>query len=157
MARREAKQNNELRIHDNLSDSDITLFYRMPTTKERQAYANLSVQRKGNKVEFNQATSRITYGLQILSGIKDGDFERLEGDKYLPISSSEGSTNFLPEWKKFVEDNGSDLVMLLAAHVFDGSASILGGEDAEGKKPRTSMLFDGDCARPSKRISAFSK
>jgi hypothetical protein len=134
MARRQAKQHNKLRIHDNLSDSDITLFFRMPTTKERQEYQNMALRRKGNAVEMNQAEARLTYGMKILEGVGDGDFERLDGDNYVPISSREGSPDYYPGWKPFVEENGGDLVMLMAAHVYDASATLqLGGESIEGK------------------------
>lgn len=132
MARRESQQN-KVRIHDNISDSDITFFYRMPTTKERQDYQNMAIKRKGNSIEFKQTEARLKFGLTILTGIGGNDFERLVDGNYLPISSVESDGNYFPEWKKFVEDNGPDLVTLLAAHVFEGSANLMGAEDIEEK------------------------
>lgn len=133
MARRETRQNNELKIHDNLSDSDITLKYRMPTTKERQQYQNLSLQRHRNKVDMNTAAARLKFGMAILVDIADGDFERLDHDNYVPISSNQGSEHYYPEWRAWVEEHASDLIMLLAAQVFDASAVVISGDEIEGK------------------------
>jgi len=132
MARRESGEINELKIYDNLSDSEITLYYRMPTTRERQDYQNKSMQRKGNKVEFNQAAARLESGMTILVGFKEGGFERKVEEKYVPFTWKEGSENYYPEWKTWLMKNAADLIMLLAAQVFDVSAIIAKGE--EGKE-----------------------
>jgi len=124
--------NNELKIHDNVSDSDIVLFYRTPTTSERQGYQNMALQRKGKKVNFNQAEARMTYGLKILTGFREGDFVRDVLGAAAPYSSDRNSQNYLEEWKKELEAGASDLIMLLAAHVFDASAEIVDAEDGEG-------------------------
>ena len=123
---------NELKIHDNVSDSDIVLFYRTPTTSERQGYQNMALQRKGKKVNFNQAEARLTYGLKILTGFREGDFVRDALGAAVPYSSDKNSPHYLEEWKKELEAGASDLVMLLAAHVFDASAEIVDNEDGEG-------------------------
>lgn len=133
MPRREAPQDNTLTIQDQLSDSEIKLSYRMPTTKERQGFQNLAVQRRRNKVEMNQAEARLTYGMKILTGVRDGDFERLQDGAYVPLSSREGSDHYYPEWKSWMGEHAADLVMLLGAHVFEQSAMITAGdEDQEG-------------------------
>jgi len=124
--------NNELKIHDNVSDSDIVLFYRTPTTKERQEYQNLALQRKGKKVTFNQAEARLVSGLKILTGFREGDFVRDVLGAAQPYSSDKNSPHYLEEWKTEVEAGASDLIMLLAAHVFDASAEIVDPEDGEG-------------------------
>lgn len=143
-------ERNELTIHDNMSDSDIVLYYRTPTTKERQAYANLSVQRKGRKIKINTAEARLKHGLRILTGFREGDFVRSEGGKEIPYSWDKGSPNYLPTWKEEIERGAADLVMLLAAHVFDGSAEInmdddddgadIVGDDADPNSAQTSQL-----------------
>ena len=132
MARRESSKNNAIKINDNLSGSTITLYYRMPTTSERQEYANRCVQRQGQKVVMRQAEARLESGLKILAGFAPDAFERLDGDKYRPIASDPGHPDFFPEWKPWVEDNAADLVILMAAQVFDVSCSIA-TEDIEGK------------------------
>lgn len=136
MARRECSEQNELKIHDNLSDSDITLLYRMPTTRERQGYQNMVLQRKGKKVEINQSAARLEFGLKILSGFKEGDFERNVDGRNVAFTWREGAENYYPDWKEWIGKHAGDLVMLLAAHVYDASAYIAEeeeGEDIEGK------------------------
>lgn len=133
MARRQAAIN-KVTIHDNISDSAITLYYRMPTTRERQDYQNMAVSRRGNKLDFKQAEARLKFGMKIIEGFDVGDFERLdESGNYVPIASNPALLSYYPEWKTFVEENGADLVMLLAGHVFDASAALQPEEDVEGK------------------------
>ncbi|MCK9254088.1 MAG: hypothetical protein M0P55_15165 [Clostridiales bacterium] len=115
---------NELKIHDNISSSAIVLYHRTPTTQERQAYSNMSVQRKGRKIKFNTAAARLKFGLKILTGFREGDFVRIVDGKQVPFSADPTSSNYLKTWKEEVEAGAADLVMLLAAHVFDGSAEI---------------------------------
>jgi len=124
---------NELRLHDNVSDSPIVLYYRTPTTTEREGYQNMALQRKGKHVQFRQASARLKYGLDILVGIREGDFTRdVDGRKNVPYASDPASTNYLETWKDEVAAGAGDLVMLLAAHVFDASAEIQTGEDITG-------------------------
>jgi len=129
MARRECDDFNELTIRDNISDSDVTLFYRMPSTKERQEYQNATIRRHGNKVEFNHAAARLKSGLAVLTGFKVGSFERLVDGKYVAFTWADGQPDFYPEWKEWIRKNASDLVMLMAARVFDASATIPGAEE----------------------------
>ena len=139
MARREADDRNELKIHDNLSNSDVVLYYRIPTTTERQKYHNASMRRKGNKVEMNHTAARLEAGMKILTGFSGDSFERKVDGKYVPMSSIESDGNYYPDWKLWVEKNAGDLVMLMAARVFDAPSHIQDveqeeeGEDIEGK------------------------
>jgi len=124
MARREAEERNEITLHDNLSGTEIKYFYRTPTTKEREGFNNLAVQRKGRKVKIKRAEAQLKYGLRILTGIREGDFERKVDGKYIPISSDPDSKNYYPDWKDWQRQHAADLVMLLGAFVFEGSAEI---------------------------------
>ena len=140
MARREATERNVLDIHDNLSGTDIRFFFRNPTTAEMEAYNNMAVQRKRKKVKFQHAQARLKYGLRVLTGIREGDFERKSGNAWVPLSSDQGSPNYYPEWKQWLMDNAADLVMLLGMHVFDASGEIEEGPDAgeeEGEDPNS--------------------
>jgi hypothetical protein len=123
---------NEVRIWDNISGSEIVLHYRQPTTKERQEYTNMSLQRHGNKITSNKAAARLKYGSDVLVGFREGDFVKKEGEKLVAFSSDPNSENYLEEWKKEIEEGSCDIVMLLAAHVFDAPAEI-SGDDIEGK------------------------
>ena len=125
MARRE-NSNNTLKIQDHISDSKLSLNYRMPTTKEVQAYINKRYERKKNRMVDNTAQVRITFGKRIITGVNEGDFERTIGeDQYKPISSDKSSPNYYPEWKDWMAKNASDILTILAVRVFENSASIM--------------------------------
>jgi hypothetical protein len=132
MARREAVEQNKLCINDNISGTVITLFYRMPTTIERQSYQNMSIQRQRNKVVHKQAEARLKYGSLVLTGFKTGDFEKKVKDKYVAMASDAADPLYDPDWKVWANVNAADLVMLLAAHVFDAPAEIASSEDVAG-------------------------
>lgn len=120
MARRLGDSLNEMRFQDNLSGTEIVLLYRMPTTKERIAYTNESYQRKGRKIINRSVETRMKYGLAILGGFREGDFEKKMPDgKWEPIASDSASEQYFPEWKAHVEKYASDLVEHLALRVFD--------------------------------------
>jgi len=130
MARRLGDELNEMRFQDNLSGSEIVLLYRMPTTRERVAYTNEAYQRKGRKVINRTVETRMKYGLAILGGFREGDFERKVGADWKPIASDSASDNYFPEWKAHVEKYASDLVEHLAIRVFELPVQI--PEEDEG-------------------------
>lgn len=138
MPRRLSDELNELKIEDKLSGSEIVLYYRMPTTEERVKYTNALVRREGNRLVSRQGEARHKYGALILAGIRDGDFDRKVGDRYLPLSSTPGSENYDPEWKAQVKKHAPDLIDFLAVHVFEQSAEQAQKEDlapGEGEDP----------------------
>lgn len=135
MPRRIGEEVNALEIHDNISNSDIVLHYRNPTTAERSGYANECIMRKRNRVEYRQAEARLKYGLKILTGFRAGDFERKPDGKWVPMSSEEGADNYFADWKEHLKKHAADLIMLLAAHVFDGSAEINDPDDDNEDSP----------------------
>ena len=120
MPRRLGEEDNEMRFQDNLSGSEIVLFYRMPTTKERVSYTNESFQRKRNKVVNRSVQARMKFGLEILTGFKEGDFEiKAKDGEWSPISSDPDSEHYYPDWKEHVRKYASDLIEHLAIRVFD--------------------------------------
>lgn len=135
---------NELRIFDNISNSELVFYYRMPSEKERNKYSNHSVQRIRNKVVYDFAGARLAYGSQILQGIRDGDFLVPVSDhpnaalldlppeqEDVTISSDPNSPYYVSDWKERVADVASDLVMHLAMHVFDAPAETDTRDTAE--------------------------
>lgn len=125
MARRLGDELNEMRFQDNLSGTEIVLLYRMPTTKERVAYTNEAYQRKGRKMINRTVETRMKYGLKILGGFREGDFEKKMPDgKWGPIASDPASSDYFPGWKEHVETYASDLVEHLALRVFDMPVQI---------------------------------
>ena len=129
MPRRLSDEPNEMTFQDNLSGSEIVLQYRMPTTAERAGYANESFQRKGRKVVSRHVESRLKYGAKVLTGIRDGDFEIKQGDKWAPISSDPNSENYAADWKEQVQKYGADLIELLAIRVFDAPVQVAEAEE----------------------------
>jgi hypothetical protein len=105
--------------------SKITLYYRLPTTEDRIGYANAQIVRQGNIVKNNMGEARIKYGLKILAGFKDGDFEK---DDCQPMSSDPASPHYDPEWKARIRQYASDIVILLAIYAFD--ASVIASDPA---------------------------
>lgn len=123
---------NELKVHDNISGSDIVLYYRNPTTAENVRYTNSLVVREKNKLVNRTGETRMKFGAEILMGIRDGDFERKIGGKYLPLSSTPGSENYDSTWKDQVIQYASYLIELLAVHVFERPAVEEEGEEEDG-------------------------
>ena len=126
MPRRLSDELNELRIQDNISGSTIVLYYRMPTTEEVIRYTNELTTRKKNKLVIKAGETRQKYGLKIMKGFREGDFERMEGDAYVPMASDPKSANYYPEWKTHIEKYAPDIIERLAMTVFEDST-----EDAD--------------------------
>lgn len=121
---------NEIIFEDHLGGGQLGLYYRMPTTKEREGFLAMAVQRKGSKVTLHHAAARLTYGLRILEGIRDGDFMRMtEAGMPVPMSSDPASPHYHPDWAKEMEAGCADLVMTMAGLVFDGTPRIAAQED----------------------------
>ena len=132
MARRLGDELNEMRFQDNLSGTEIVLLYRMPTTKERVAYTNEAYQRKGRKIINRSVEIRMKYGMAILGGFREGDFEKKMPDgKWAPIAGDPASEHYFPEWKAHIEKYASDLVEHLALRVFDMPVQIPDEMDME--------------------------
>jgi hypothetical protein len=121
----------EVVFQDRISNSEITLYYRLPTTEERIAYANAQIIRKGNTIKNNMGEARSKYGLLILTGFKDGDFEKEEGR---PLASDPKSPHYDPAWKSYLRQFASDIVSLLAIHVFEASVVPVTEDMMEGDK-----------------------
>ena len=138
MARGEATSRNELHLHDNLSDTPIVFYYRMPTTREREGFSNEAIQRKGKKIKFRQAETRLKYGLKVLTGIRKGDFERMVDGKPVAFASDANDPEYFKDWKVWLKDHAADLVMLLGAHIFEGSAEIEEPDEDEDAAPNSS-------------------
>lgn len=108
----------EVTFFDRISDSRITLYYRLPTPEERIKYTNSGITRRGNKMEPRLGETRVNYGLLILTGFKDGDFEKAPRQ---PIASDQESPNYDPGWKSLVKQYAADVLEMLAVHVFEAS------------------------------------
>lgn len=111
-----------MKIYDNISGSDLVLYYSLPTTKDRQDYANMAVQRHRNKVLFRTTEARQIFGVKILKGFRDGDFTIKKDGKTVPIASDPASPNYVPDWVEHIKKGAMDIIETLAAAVFDNPA-----------------------------------
>jgi len=148
MARRLGAELNTLKLIDNLSGSELEIYYRMPTAQEHIQYTNSLSQRRGNKVVSRVAETRQKFGARILKGFREGDFERPDGKGgWLPLASDPQSKHYAEDWKKQVQDLAPDVIESLAIRVFEASTQAAPdedleeeqqGEDAPGNSPETS-------------------
>ena len=132
MPRRENNNNDLLLLQDNLSDSVLGIYYRQPTTKERQAYLNKRSIRQGNRFVDNSAACRVESGKRIITGLRDGDFERrVEGGNYRPIATNRDSADYYEAWPEWMEKHCSDVLTALAVRVFEVPVQAGAKEAAE--------------------------
>jgi hypothetical protein len=129
-----------LKLNDRISNSTLTLEYRMPTTAERATYSNALVTRRGNKFEYHYTETRVKYGLIILTGFADGDFYKT---KEKPLSWKPESPDYDPKWKAIVKAKASDVLELLAIHVFELSV-VKTPDAAEDEVPDEKDPGDGE-------------
>lgn len=126
-------ERNEVIFEDPISGDKLGLYYRMPTTKEREGFVNMAVRRKGNKVTLHHAEARMAYGMKILIGIREKDFLRMVDGKAMLMSSDPASPDYVADWAKEIETGCADLVMALAGHVFDGSPRLASQDEEESE------------------------
>lgn len=118
----------EVTFFDRISGSKLTLYFDLPTTENRMEYANSMVTRVGNKIKNNTIEVRQKWGSKILRGFKDGDFEK---GKDMPVSSDPQSPHYDPEWKALVQKYASDVIAMLAMHVFESPLSSAAPDEDE--------------------------
>ncbi len=113
-------EQNVITLRDTVCGDQVQFFYRIPLPSEIQAYASASIMRKGGKIVINAVDPKIKYGLDILTGVREGDF--IYGGK--PLSSDPKSPNFREDWKAILKEKAPDLIIFFAAQVFDGSRVV---------------------------------
>lgn len=140
MARVFTDEPNELRLHDNLSDSTIVLYYRTPTAVEQAGYTNGMTKRVRNKLINCTGEQRQKNGLAILTGFRTGDFLKPGGPdsphydadgKGVRFSSNQESPCYDAEWKKLVGKYAPDLVEALSIHAFEQTSSLDDGVELD--------------------------
>lgn len=125
-------------LADTLSGSELVIYYRIPTTTERQSYMDGREYRdeSGDLID-NLAANRVEHGLAILSGLGEGDFEEEVGkDKYKIVSSEKSSKYYKEDWKDWMETICSDILSVLAIRVFEMSI-FPGGAGKQKKNKKT--------------------
>lgn len=120
----------EMSFYDSVSETDLTLFYRLPTVIERIKYSNEIYTQQNNKLVLNPNV-RVNYALKIVTGIGENQFC---DDNNKAISSDENSENYNPEWKQLIEEGAAELLMVLAYRVFEGITEKVNGKKTEVKE-----------------------
>ena len=115
MARVLGEENHSLVIHDPVSGSAVTLYYRRPTSEERVAYQLSAFRLEGGQRRFCLGETRLKFGLEILTGFGSGDFLVAEDGGEAPLDPKRH-----PDWKERVKEHAPDLVSYLAQQIFEG-------------------------------------
>ncbi|WP_035238152.1 hypothetical protein [Desulfobacter vibrioformis] len=117
---------NKLTIVDKLAGGEEhDIYYRMPTTQERQEFEQDKVKRDGDSVQIDATGAAYEAGKKILTGIRDGDFGREdETGEVVQLSSTPGNDGYLENWKDLVCDLAPDHVILLGLHVFENPTAV---------------------------------
>lgn len=108
---------NKAIIRDGISNSEIELSYRTPTTSELQRFYTNSITRKGGKSTPNAVAARVAFALDIATGIRDGDFG-IEGK---PISSDPQSPDYYSDWKKVLAEKAPDILDAFVFATFEAA------------------------------------
>jgi len=114
MPRKLGNTKNELKIQDPVSGSEISLYYRVPTSEERIKYSSASFEWIDGQLKIVPAKARQKFGIEILDGFKEGSFQKEQEGQWIDLTTSD------PDWKSILMEFASDLIEALAMHVFEG-------------------------------------
>jgi len=113
---------NQVEIYDAIGGGTVVFFYRTPSTSDRAGYQADSIEFKAGrkpKARLRLAETRQKYGLQIITGIREGDvLYRDENGETRPLTSE------TPGWKEQLSRFAPELVEAMAAHVFEAAAAL---------------------------------
>ncbi len=139
----------EIAFSDPVSGSELSFFYRIPTTDERKTYLASQFKRVGDVLEDHSYDTRVKYAKKILTGIGEGQFgfeveaeEEEDGSKVIQISSNPNNEHYRADWKELIEKYLPDMLWFLSFRIFEG-ASVTNNKVTE-------RTFRGDEAYDSK-------
>lgn len=115
MARILGEERQALRVQDPVSGSVITLYYRRPTSEERVAYQLSAYRFENGERRFCLGETRLKFGLEILTGFSEGDFQVKEEGRAVPLDPARH-----PDWRERLAEHAPDLVAYLAQQIFEG-------------------------------------
>ncbi len=112
-----------------------TLHHRLPTPDERAGYINSQIKRPGRKkAKVTLGEARQDYGMKVLIGFDDGDFEVKINGEWVEISSDPNSLNYHKDWLLFMKGEKIHLVELLGSFVFGEAGEIVEEEDEDAER-----------------------
>ena len=115
MARVLGEGNHSLVLHDPVSGTEVTLFYRRPTSEERVAYQMSAFRLEGGQRRFCLGETRLKFGLAILTGFGPGDFLVTDAGAEIPLDPERHQ-----DWRARLGEHAPDLVSFLAQQIFEG-------------------------------------
>jgi hypothetical protein len=115
MARVLGEERHTLLVQDPVSGSVITFYYRRPTSEERVAYQLSAFRFEGGERRFRLGETRLKFGILILTGFGEGDFQIREAGVETVLDPARH-----PDWQERLAEQAPDLVSYLAQQVFEG-------------------------------------
>lgn len=112
-------------VHDPVSGTAVTLYYRRPTSEERVAYQMSAFRLEGGQRRFCLGETRLQFGLAILTGFGAGDFLVAEEGTEISLDPERHQ-----DWKERLGEHAPDLVSYLAQQIFEG-LRVVPREDQE--------------------------
>jgi hypothetical protein len=110
-------------IHDPVSGTDLTLYYRRPTSEERVAYQVSAFRLEDGRQRLCLGETRLKYGAEILLGFAPGDFFVPEQGSQTPLDPERH-----PDWKARLVEHAPDVIAYLGQQVFEGLRVVKRGE-----------------------------
>lgn len=134
MARRGTKKY-QATIQDRLSESEVVFYYTPPTTSDRLEFQNNFIKRNKNQIDADLIDDQVEIGLRLITGLRDGDFERDVAGEWVPLSSNPDSPHYFADWKAWLREYAPDLVEPFTVHIFNRQTTVKSSlaEVAEGK------------------------
>ncbi len=115
MPRRLGEERHRLVVHDPVSGSRLTLYFRRPSSEERVAYQLSVFHLDGGERRLRLSETRLRFGLDILVGFDIGDFVIQENGRTENLDPERH-----PDWKARLAEHAPDLISYLGQQVFEG-------------------------------------
>src|SRR3990172_654105 len=124
-------------IEDPESDTEIHLYHRPPTNKERALYQQRSVTLRRGEVHLGSLYDlRLEFGMKILQRFRDGDFEEQEADgSWIALSCDPEALppkRYKADWRSYIEQHAGDLIAAMAQKVFELPSVLKSSDSDEG-------------------------
>jgi hypothetical protein len=144
-----SRKPNVLRLHDNISNTRLELYFRTPTAREQAAYTNGMTKRVRNNIINCTGECRQKYGKEILEGWRAGDFGEEKNGEVVPVNSTPGDAHFRKDWKDWFQTHNADLIERLAIHAFENTTDTDDADGLPGGEDGGQGDDDGDVTDPN--------
>lgn len=135
MPRKLSDESQKLMVHDPVSGTILTLYYRIPTSQERLSYQTSVFCIEGEQRQIRLAETRLQYGLEILTGFAPGDFTVIQEGEEVPLDQE-----LCHDWKDYLAWYAADLISFLGQYVFEGLRVERGQKTGDGKPEKNDRI-----------------